>query len=359
MGQMIDAAKAKELLGCDDATLQGHIKSGALKFQRRDGKLLFDQDDVLRLSGDKEDENTIVLTGESDNLHIDLGKVVDDSSETMVQAKGETQHITFGEELEVVSLDDDKKPSGKTARPGPKASGGKGAKSPTSDLSFTDSNTAVVTSIEETSVGGTTGPIETGPVGPPPPRHAESGRRSVRSSRRLPELSSADEVGWPWVVMLALAFVVGLLVTAPLYPMAMWPHETDKGPERDYAGNAVRGVDDTFWTSMAETLSFCDFSAEPNRAKWERNHGASSEYRDISNLEPQAEWRHQKYIKAVGDLKGENEHIKAFIIEKVSEDDTKATSASGKEYPISERVTKIDGGSDIRSKVVEVWPGGN
>ena len=52
---MIDAKMAKDVLGCDDATLQQHINSGAVKAQRQGGKLLVDQDDIQRLAN-REDE---------------------------------------------------------------------------------------------------------------------------------------------------------------------------------------------------------------------------------------------------------------------------------------------------------------
>ena len=54
------------------------------------------------------DDGTIILSGDSEELSIDLGEVVDDSAQTMIQpldADG-TESITFGDDLEVVSFDD-------------------------------------------------------------------------------------------------------------------------------------------------------------------------------------------------------------------------------------------------------------
>ena len=105
---------------------------------------MLNREDVDKI---KEEDGTIVLTGDSDNLSIDLGKVADDTSETMIQGSGpkDTQageSITFGEELEVVNFDDtntrdltmDEKKSDNTG-----------------NLSFTDSNTAVMTAVDENS----------------------------------------------------------------------------------------------------------------------------------------------------------------------------------------------------------------
>ena len=105
MADMIDAKDAKAQLNCDDATLQSHINSGALRAQRVGGKLMLNSEDVAKLAKDGED-GTIVLTGDSENLSIDLGKVVDDQAATMAQGKDtrKDDSITFGDELEVVEL---------------------------------------------------------------------------------------------------------------------------------------------------------------------------------------------------------------------------------------------------------------
>ncbi len=108
MADMIDAKEAKQVLGCDDDTLQKHVNAGTIRAQRVGGKLMLNKEDVEKL---KDEDGTIVLTGDSDNLSIDLGKVVDDTSETMVQSKGAKdtnsgESITIGGDLEVVNFDD-------------------------------------------------------------------------------------------------------------------------------------------------------------------------------------------------------------------------------------------------------------
>lgn len=335
---MIDAKQAKDILACDDATLQQHINSGAVKAQRQGGKLLVDEDDVARLAKREDEEGTIVLTGESDNLQIDLGKVVDDSSETIVQRQSpakDSQQITFGEELEVVSLDDSKTADLGETKP-----------TTAQGLSFTDSNTAVMTSVDETSVGATTAPIETGPqqgAGMLP--NAESGRRSVRSSRRV--LETEEQVPWYWMAIMALAFVLGVFFIAPYY----WVAWTPRPNEVDAGKYVLRGADDNIWTGMAGGIA--GFHVEPNKSKWEKANPGGSEYRDIKAKDPQAVWRFTAYQSG---LTAPNERLNSFVIEKLSEDGKTATAkAGGKTYPLVEKKTSSEGGPEITVVEPQVW----
>jgi hypothetical protein len=344
---MIDAKQAKEILGCDDATLQNHVNNGAVKAQRQGGKLLVDEDDIKRLASREDEENTIVLTGESDNLQIDLGKVVDDSSETIVQSGGktpkpggkDTQQITFSDDLEVVSLDDAKDQAQTKATTAAQG------------LSFTDSNTAVVTSVEETAVGATTAPIDTGVQAAAgrrgtsqPLPSGDSNRRSVRSSRRLPE--EAVQVHWLWMAVACLTFIVGATLIAPYYVIGLWA----TGAEKDYGGYTVRGVDDSGWTNMAGGVA--GFHVEPNIKKYQALGGAG-EHKDISVKDPQASWRFTKYQDG---MKAPGERVSSFVITQLSPDGTKATSKAGREYPVHEKTVKIENGPELKAIEVEVWP---
>lgn len=344
---MIDAKTAKELLGCDDATLQQHVNSGAIKAQRQGGKLSVDEDDVQRLAKREDDEGTIVLTGESDNLQIDLGKVVDDTSETIVQSKPaakDTQSITFGEELEVVSLEDKGTQDLQPTKPTTAAQG----------LSFTDSNTAVMTSVEDTAVGNTTAPIETGPQNRSGPLPAgESGRRSVRSSRRAPELDTP--VAWYWFACMALTFALAAFFIAPYYVIAT----SHKLGDRDYIGTVERGADttvrvadDTIWTPMAGNIA--GFNVEPDKAAWAKA-GNVGEYKDITTVkDPQATWRYQKYLNGMNTA---GERLQSFVTVKISDDGKKAFSKIGGEgYPLVEKTTKNGDGPEIKIIEAQVWP---
>lgn len=339
---MIDAKQAKDILGCDDATLQQHINSGGIRAQRQGGKLLVEEEDVQRLANREDEEGTIVLTGESDNLQIDLGKVVDDSSETIVQAKAspakDSQQITFGDDLEVVSLEDSK-----TADLGTKPT------TAAQGLSFTDSNTAVMTSVEETAVGATTAPIETGPQQAGPNGMlptAESGRRSVRSSRRAME--AEVEVPWYWMACLALAFVIGLFFIVPFYVVS----NVARPGELDAGKYTLRGADDTIWSGMAGGIA--GFEVEPDQKRWAKA-GNAGEYRDIKAKDPQAQWRYQSYL---GGLTQE-ERIPSFTVKTVTEEGNviKATSVKGnKEYTVIEKeVQSAESGTKIKVLEAQVW----
>ncbi len=314
MADMIDASEAKKILGCDDEALNNHINSGAIRAQRVGSKLMLNQADVEKLG--KEDDGTIVLTGDSDNLSIDLGKVVDDTSETMVQSKkndGSADSITFGDELEVVKFDDGNTKDLDFDNKN------------TTDLNFTDSNTAVMTAVDETGVGATTAGLDfqTDPAGGGPSeatRGASESRRSVRSARARIE---APPVHWIWPTLMAVALLALCMLAVPYYFLAMWPQES-----RDAANGTWRGVTDSGWTSLASGAA--GFSVEPNKTTYGKyNDGAS--YVDISTVDPSAKWTSASLRK-----------LDDVIMSKVADDGARVTSASGKDYAIVKGATEND-----------------
>ena len=324
MADMIDAKEAKSLLGCDDAALNGHINGGAIRAQRVGGKLMLNKDDVNKL---KDDDGTIVLTGDSDELNIDLGKVVDDASETIVQPRRDasgsaTESITFGDELEVVSFDD-----GNT-----KDLNFEKTKATNSGLSFTDSNTAVMTAVDETQVGGTTGPVEFstsqvesqgGPAG-------TASRRSVRSNRARVEVV---KVHWAWSLVMALTVLVGAAFILPYYFISMWPNDGE-----DAAGNVLRGQDDNGWTNMASGSPWVGFSVDPDKTRFARNHPDGGEWIDMAALyDRQAKWRRDEYLGGKATKQGER--LDSFVVTEVSEDG-KAKTKGGLTFSVTE--TKIE-----------------
>jgi len=338
MADMIDAKEAKSLLNCDDAALNNHINAGTVRAQRVQGKLMLNKEDVEKVAKEKgDDEGTIVLTGDSDELSIDLGKVVDDASETIVQPRKDTnsstESITFGDELEVVSFDD-----GNTKD----LNFDKTKATQAGNLNFTDSNTAVMTAVEETQVGGTTGSIDfqtsqveaTQSIG-------SSSRRSVRSNRARAEVVS---VHWIWPTLMALTLIVGLALITPYYFIALLPHAFG---ERDVKGNVLRGLDDNGWTNMASSVA--GFSVEPDAAKFAQLH-SGGEFVDIKNpdKDQQADWRY-KFSKA--------ERWDTFVISSVEADGKKAKSKVGDiVYDVSDDTTPTTGGAEIKEpKVVIVW----
>jgi hypothetical protein len=326
MADMIDAKEAKAILGCDDAALNGHINGGAIRAQRVGGKLMLNKDDVMKL---KDDDGTIVLTGDSDELNIDLGKVVDDASETIVQPRKDhsgsaTESITFGDELEVVSFDD-----GNT-----KDLNFEKTKATNQGLSFTDSNTAVMTAVDETQVGGTTGPVEfstsqvestsgAGPAG-------TASRRSVRSNRARVEVV---KIHWAWPLLMAVTLIVGAGFVLPYYFMTMMPRD-----EKDAAGNTGRGLDDNGWTNMAS--GWVKFSVEPDKARFARNH-ENGEWIDIAaEKDRQAKWRRDEYLGGKATKNGER--LDSFVVVEVSEDG-KAKTKGGQTYNATEAKVEMQG----------------
>ncbi len=330
MAAMIDAKDAKAILGCDDETLNGHINRGAIRAQRSGGKLSLNAEDVQKLSLNSDDEDgTIVLTGDSDNLQIDLGSVIDDTTATNATNKPKastatsSDALTFGDELEVINFED--------SAPAAKRDEGKPLKfdeaSNTVDMSFTDQNTAVMSSVDQTAMG-TTAPLEynTGSNDGPATTRADSSRRSVRSNRVRVE---APPIHWGWALcMTGTTLVLGLLVL-PYYILAAWPI----GEERDARGDRKRGADDTFFTSIASTVA--GFSVEPDQAQFKRMNG-EAEFADMKNHDTQAEWRYVKYRGEFKDVAAQ-ERAKTFQIDKISDDGKSAISVGAKKtYPVVE-----------------------
>jgi hypothetical protein len=330
MADMIDAKEAKSQLGCDDATLNGYINGGSIRAQRVAGKLMLNADDVMKLKG--EDDGTIVLTGDSDELSIDLGKVVDDASETIIQSRKDasgsaSESITFGDDLEVVSFDD-----GNT-----KDLNFEKTKS-NSGLSFTDSNTAVMTAVDETAVGGTTGPVEFATSQSDSSPAGTASRRSVRSSRtKIEEVKTH----WSWVLVMALTVVVAGLFILPYYFLILMPHPSDS---KDYAGNVLRGLDDNGWTNFASSVA--NFSVEPDAAKFKKDH-ETGEFVDIATVDSQAKWRKNEYYGAAKP----GDRVKDFVIVEIQADGRKAKAQSGERtYDVHD--DKVDMGQD-KGAIVE------
>jgi excisionase family DNA binding protein len=337
MADMIDAKEAKQILGCDDDTLQKHVNAGTIRAQRVGGKLMLNKEDVEKI---KEEDGTIVLTGDSDNLSIDLGKVVDDTSETIVQPKGGKdtntgESITFGDELEVVNFDDTNTRDLSFEE--------KQGKEQTGNLSFTDSNTAVMTAVDETNVGATTAPVDFQTSQNEPAAAKGDSRRSVRSNRARPEVQKVHPA---WIVVMCLTLLIGAFFIVPYYFMALWPTGDDgTRPSRWDHTAQRRGVQDNFYTSMAGSIS--GFSVEPNKDKYAKLH-EGGEWRDMHDVDPQAEWRIDKYRAG---LKGPHERQDSFVITQVSEDGKTAYTKDKKQsYGVQTR--KV--GENVEQEYVDV-----
>ena len=337
MADMIDAKEAKQILGCDDDTLNGHINGGAIRAQRIGGKLMVNKEDVQKVSAEQ-DDGTIVLTGDSDNLQIDLGKVIDDTSETMIQnnpggakRSAATDSITFGEELEVINFDDNNKGTAELAFDDSKR---------TMDLNFTDQNTAVMTAVDETQIGATTAQLDTShDAAPVATSNSSESRRSVRSNRVRIESAPVHPA---WVAMMALTTLILAFFVTPYLVMSAWA----RGEDKDAARNQARGVDDGFWAGMASSLA--GFSTEPNAARFRAING-DKEY--VPNPDPAAASRADKYR---GPLKADNEKRDSYIIVKLSDDGKQAFSKDDKgKFQITESKT-VNGVVEITEENVNI-----
>ena len=330
MADMIDAKEAKQVLGCDDDALNSHINGGAIRAQRIGGKLMVNKEDVNKVAAEQ-DDGTIVLTGDSDNLQIDLGKVVDDTSETIINdrtsSRGATDSITFGDELEVINFEDNKGTQEVTFDDSKR----------TMDLNFTDQNTAVMTAVDETQVGGATAQLDTSnDASPVASNNSSESRRSVRSNRIRVESAPVHPM---WVCFMALTTLFLAFFVTPYFVMSAWP----RGEDRDYGRNLVRGVDDNFWTSMASTM--VGYSTEPNKDRFKTLNG-DKEF--VKNPEA-GEFRYALYRNG---LKADGEKRDSYIIEKIENDGKLAVSKGGK-FPIIETKT-IQGAVEINEEVVDI-----
>lgn len=328
MADMIDAAKAKEMLGCDDATLNGYINNGSIRAQRVGGKLMVMQEDVEKFA---QDDGTIVITGDSQDLQIDLGKV----AETAAKKDG-TQSITFGDDLEVVSFDDtgtkDLKygSGGKPAAPARPARG---------QSSFTDANTEVMSAVEEPAAQEQTEVTRSAAQSDRSMANA-SARRSVRSSRSYVEAPKIQPI---WAVVMLATFVVAAAFVIPYHIMTVMPRGEGA---KDIAGNVQRGVDDNFMTNLAAVPA--GFSAEPDRAWYKKTHGSEEGFVDIFTIDNQATWRIKKYLDRYEKHSEPGARLKSFTITKVEVDEsqtpTQATNALGEVFKVvSEKKTTAAG----------------
>ena len=338
MADMIDAKDAKQILGCDDDALNNHINGGAIRAQRTGGKLMVNKEDVLKVAAEQ-DDGTIVLTGDSDNLQIDLGKVIDETSETIIQenpsskrSTNPTDSITFGDELEVINFEENKGTQGLEFDDSKQ----------TMDLTFTDQNTAVMTAVDETQIGATTAQLDTSndAGGVAATSNSSESRRSVRSNRVRIESAPVHPI---WVVFMALTTLIMAFFITPYLVMSAWP----RGDDRDAAKNQARGVDDNMWTSMASGVT--GFSTEPNPKRFAAlNQG--KEFVRNPDLGKDS-FRIDAYR---GALKGDNEKLNSYIITSVSPDGKQALTKDAKsKYPIVEVKTSSNG-IEITEEAVDI-----
>lgn len=339
---MIDAARAQELLDCDDATFSNYVNNGTLRSQRVNGQLMVEEKDVEALLsgglGDSSD-SILVLDGESEDLSIDLGEVDGDEGaatlfDTSVPSSQHgTDQITFGDELEVVSFDDggtEQLDFGDDSEQTVSFDDSEVTVSfddsemtvafddgsNTEGLSFTESNTAVITDVDDTMmVTGTsdyqtvddyddeaTGSNRSG---------ASSVRRSVRAERVRQPIAKVSPA---WIVILILTLLLSAALIAPYYVVAVWPREN----QYHQNGSRAVGLDDNAWANIA--AMFVGFDVEPHPDTWRaRRPDAQDPHRPLSDANPEQVnvWRYQTYR---GRFREPGERARYFFITRVEEE---------------------------------------
>ncbi len=292
MADMIDAEQAKSLLQCDDATLSNYVNNGTIRAQRVSGQLMLNRDDVANLasgSASDSDDGTIVLSGDSEDLSIDLGEVIDSEAVTMVQPAANSQpaseSITFGDELEVVNFDD-----GNTED----LTFDENAAEGTENLSFTDQNTAIITDVDQTAVGSATATSDFQTVEYDDDGYDDGGERSAGSSVRRSVRSqrvrrAAPKTHWIWPVLLGLTIVVLGFFVAPYVHLQIAQFDKEGETYRDNQGSMMavtyryHGIQDNFWTDFASSV--VGFTIEPDRRLWEQR-GVEGPYIPIDDIDP-------------------------------------------------------------------------
>ena len=317
MADMISASEAKNILGCDDATLNNHINNGSIRAQRVDGQMQVNHEDVLRLStgSESDDDGTLILASESDDFSIDLGEVVDDSAATMVHGHSDDAQITFNDSdgLEMPDLDAE-------------ATQDMGTTDATADLSFTESNTAVVTSVDETMVDETmvdqtAADLQTVDYGDTSyddnPRRSNSGRVSQRSIRSQRVEFEEDEVHVAWPILMGLSLVICLLSIPYIYMMS-WPTGNAD------SGEKLPGTVDNFFTNMA--ASVVGFSVEPDAARHKQIDPSKPHIEMGKDVDPQGgQWRYKQWMNGKDEIA---ERLKHFTIREVTLDDSGKPTAA-------------------------------
>ncbi len=296
MADLMDANEAKAILGCDDAMLNDYVNSGQLRAQSVDGQLKVNADDVQALvSGLESDDGTIILSGDSEDLSIDLddvggsGELFDDTAATMMG--DDDAGITFSESdsLEVVSFED-----GNTQELSFDDVNDESA--PTEGLTFTESNTAVMTTfdetmIDETMIDQTVGDLDSIEYDEDESSNTggsrrSSARHSVHSQRYVPTEEKELHVAFPIIIGLTV-FIMALGVV-PYFFLAMGP--VDGAEYR--TGEQKYGSDDGgILTDLAANIA--GFSVEPNPEQHKKNHSDSP---FIKNPDKTAKWRYDQFL---------------------------------------------------------------
>ncbi|MHC5066973.1 MAG: hypothetical protein ACYTF0_00140 [Planctomycetota bacterium] len=328
MDDLISYDDAKNMLGCDDATLQNHINSGTIRSQRVDGELMLVSEDVEAQGGglgfgSESEDGTIILSGDSEDLTIDLGDVVDDDDGHLAGAPGAgTEVLDFGDELDfdggnTEQLDFDTQGADETLF------------GETGDTSFgTDAEETIVAAAGDDI--GETGVYDETMVEQAVEDYEEDyedednapRRRSVRSQRVESDEEEEVTVSWVWTVLfLGPTLTVLALLVAPFVFLSMADnaHLKDDGVEA-----SAHGSIDKMFAPYATTVA--GFSIEPDKKAFEAQN-AGAEWIPINQKDPSEpdSWRYKEYRGG----KDIDDRVLDFVIKEV----TYGADANGNQVP--------------------------
>ncbi len=298
---MIDINEAMRILGCDEGTLREYINTGQLRAQSVDGRLLINGADVQTLQKSIEsDDGTIILAEDSEDLSIDLGDVIEDSQATLA-SDSQDAAITFDEsdQLELVDFDDG------------------GQSGPTEELSFTESNTAVMSEVDETLVDATGGDLENvdyGDLQDDDDDRRPSSRRSVHS-QRYESINTEADAGPVELVLAGALAVVLLLAVGPFINLAIVPSETDTY----HTGERVHGSATGWYAERAGGIA--GFSVEPNP----EIHAKLSDSPHVP-----MDGAHFRFDDWLNDAAGEEDRIAQVIIDEIRYENDEPVQAYAK-----------------------------
>ncbi|TVR43776.1 MAG: hypothetical protein EA402_08685, partial [Planctomycetota bacterium] len=238
-----------------------------------------------------------------------------------------TDQISFGDELEVVSFDeggteqldfgDDNEQT--VSFDDSEMTVAFDDSSNTESLSFTESNTAVLTDVDDTAMATATSDYQTvddgdyDDDGGSQRSGASSVRRSVRAERVRQPMARVSPF---WIVILILTLMLSALLIAPYYAVGLWPKENQYHEN----GNRAFGLDDNAWANIASM--FVGFDVEPHPDTWRaRRPDAQEPHRPLSDAHPEQVnvWRYQTYR---GRYRETGERARHFYITRIEEEAT-------------------------------------
>lgn len=292
--EMMPANEAMAQLGCDEDALRNYINNGTIRADEGSGELMVSRDDVDQLGGgglfdDSDDDGTIVLSGDSEDLSLDIGEVIEgDEASAFFNSNEVSQSvdsISFGDDLDVVDFGDGSGQGTEVLIFDEDGSLEGSDEGDDDSLVFTDENDAVDEfSTGEATVTGEATAAQTGvntgmataastgyqtvafdddldDVEDDEPQSSVSGRRSARSQMVRAEAPKTNPI-FPIVALLTILGGIAVLVPMGAFDMATTP-ESYAGENERPLGRATAN----YLSGLAEMVA--GFSPEPDEVNYQ------------------------------------------------------------------------------------------